>query len=70
MPETMNVLGLTFTKMTPRDYDGFAGAPSDAFMCDTGSSEDGRILIWSPSELTLTVIDDEGDEITLVQHAS
>ena len=56
---TCRMLGLTFTRMTERDYDGFAGMDRDGFIARV---DDNTILIFVPETNELHEFDCRGDD--------
>jgi hypothetical protein len=61
----MRILGHDFKKMEGTDFDGFAGAGADAWICELDETEDGAalILIWEPSTGELHAMDAEGSDV-------
>lgn len=49
----MNILGYDFRPMNGHDYEGLAGAPEGALICE---SLDDRQLIYDPKKQTITEI--------------
>ena len=58
MSNTLSLLGHTFRPMEKSDWDAFAGADDDSFICYL----DEVTLIWSPSKNALYEITADGHE--------